>query len=162
VKKKTVQLKIKKLDPKAVIPVRAKPGDAGMDITVISGPTFVSDNEEGYHYVEYGTGLAMEIPEGYGIFGFPRSSASKTALSQANAVAVIDSGYRGEVKLRFKIDALMMMAIERGDAKKLAQYKPGDKACQIVVLELPKVEVLEVEELSSTERGEGGFGSTGK
>jgi len=138
-------IKIKKLDPKAIIPSYAKSGDAGMDLTALS---LVAD-PNGF-YTEYGTGLAIEIPDGYAGFIFPRSSASKTSQIQANCVGVIDSGYRGEIKVRLK---------ELGNPKKL--YEIGDRIAQIIIMPVPNVKFEEVDELNSTERGEGGFGSTG-
>ena len=97
-----MKVKIKKLHPDAVIPSYAKPGDAGMDLTAISKRVETGSDENG-EYIEYGTGLAIEIPEGHVGLVFPRSSVSKKDLFLANAVGVIDSGYRGEVKLRFKL-----------------------------------------------------------
>lgn len=138
-------IKIKKLDPNAIIPSYAKSGDAGMDLTALS---LVTD-PNGF-YTEYGTGLAIEIPDGYAGFIFPRSSASKTSQIQANCVGVIDSGYRGEIKVRLK---------ELGNPKKL--YQVGDRIAQIIIMPVPNVIFEEVDELNSTERGEGGFGSTG-
>lgn len=138
-------IKIKKLDPNAIIPSYAKAGDAGMDLTALS----LSIDPNGF-YTEYGTGLAIEIPDGYAGFIFPRSSASKTSQIQANCVGVIDSGYRGEIKVRLK---------ELGNPKKL--YEIGDRIAQIIIMPVPNVIFVEVDELNSTERGEGGFGSTG-
>ena len=84
-----MEVKIKKLCETAVIPSYAKPGDAGMDLVATSR---IFDK---YGNVEYGTGLAMEIPEGYVVLIFSRSSIFKQELSLANTVGVIDSGYRG-------------------------------------------------------------------
>lgn len=137
-----MKIKIKKLSENAVIPTYAKNGDAGMDITATSV-------EEAELYISYGTGLAFEIPEGYVGLLFQRSSVSKTALSLANAVGVLDSGYRGEVSYRFK-------KVLNGPV-----YKVGDKIGQIMILPYPKIELEEVTELSSSERGSGGYGSTG-
>ncbi len=136
-------LKVKKLDSKSVLPDYAKKGDAGMDLTCIS---LVKSPK----YYEYGTGLAMEIPEGHVGLVFPRSSISKTDHFLRNSVGVIDSGYRGEIKLRMSIPAL-------GET----EYKVGDKIGQLVIIELPWVEIKEVEQLNETDRGNGGFGSTG-
>ena len=80
-------VKIKKLSPVAVVPSYAQMGDAGLDLTAVT----VSDNA---NYIEYGTGLAVQIPEGYVGLVFARSSISKTSLILANGVGVIDSGYR--------------------------------------------------------------------
>ena len=91
----------------------------------------------------------MEIPAHCVGLIFPRSSVSKTSLSLRNCVGVIDSNFRGEIKLRFSID---------NGANK--EYHIQDKIGQLIVFELPIMEVLEVGELSNTDRGSGGFGST--
>lgn len=139
-------VKFKKLDPKAVTPAYSKAGDAAMDLTAISLSKVDKDE---YGYLEYGTGLAFEIPEGYVGLLFPRSSISNSGLILSNSVGVLDSGFRGEVKFRFK------------HIPDTAFYKPGDRVGQIIIMPYPQIEFEEVDELSSTERGEGGFGSTG-
>jgi len=138
-----MKLKIKKLKEEASIPFYAKEGDAGMDLTALT----VTRNSK---YFEYGTGLAFEIPKGYVGLVFPRSSISNTDHFLRNSVGVIDSGYRGEVKIRMSIPAL--------GAK---EYLLGDKVAQLVILKLPWVEIEECQELSDSERSDGGFGSTG-
>ena len=90
-----MEVKIKKLVPEAIIPTYAKEGDAAMDVTAIN----IEVTED---YVEYDTGLAFEVPEDYVMLIFPRSSNSKKDLLLANSVGVLDSGYRGPLKLRFK------------------------------------------------------------
>jgi len=140
-----IKLKIKKLHPDAVIPCYAKAGDAGMDLVAIS-----EEWNKDSTMVTYDTGLSLEIPEGYVGLLFPRSSVSKTTLNLANSVGVIDSGYRGSLMLKFRY-------LEEGDV-----YDIGDRVAQLVIMKLPFVEIIEVAELSSSERGEGGFGSTGK
>jgi dUTP pyrophosphatase len=140
-----MQIKIKKLHNNAVIPQYAKAGDAGMDLVA----TEVID---GYGFsVTYGTGLAMEIPEGYVGLVFPRSSIRKYDLSLTNCVGVIDSGYRGEIQATFRKEA--------GIPSK--RYEVGDKIAQMIILPYPSIQFIETDELSDTERGEGGFGSTG-
>jgi dUTP pyrophosphatase len=172
-----MKVKIKKLHPDAVIPSYAKPGDAGMDLTAISKRVETGSDENG-EYIEYGTGLAIEIPEGHVGLVFPRSSVSKKDLFLANAVGVIDSGYRGEVKLRYKVeqeyDVLVdwehptrMMSdtinYQVGDRTFYANiYAVGDKVGQLIILPYPTVEMVEVDHLGNSDRGEGGFGSTGK
>lgn len=136
-------LKIKKLNENSVLPSYAKKGDAGMDLTCVS---LIKTSK----YYEYGTGLAMEIPEGHVGLVFPRSSISKTDHFLRNSVGVIDSGYRGEIKLRMSIPAL-------GEK----EYNIGDKIGQLLIIELPWVNIEQVEELNETDRGEDGFGSTG-
>lgn len=157
-------VKFKKLDENAIIPSYAKQGDAGMDLTAIS--INVTDD-----YIEYGTGLAFEIPENHVGLLFPRSSISKKDLCLANAVGVIDSGYRGEVKLRFKIlhdfEEITEVVEEKlyfviNEEKLYVDiYKIGDRIGQLIILPYPNIE-LEEGELSNSDRGEGSFGHTNK
>ena len=141
-----MQVKIKKLHPKAVIPSYSKPGDAGMDLTITS---IISENSLD---ISYGFGIAVEIPEGFVGLVFPRSSIRNTELMLSNSVGVIDSGYRGELQATFnKLNGLDSIA-----------YNVGDRVCQIVIVPTPVVQVKIVDELSDSERGEGGFGSSGK
>ena len=141
-----LKVNIKKLNENAVIPKYAKEGDAGLDLiatSIVSEETF---------QITYGLGVALEIPKDYVGLVFPRSSIRKYDLSLTNSVGVIDSGYRGELQATFKKN--------RGVASKV--YEVGDKVCQIMIIPYPSVEFIEVNELTTTERGEGGFGSTGK
>lgn len=138
-----IKLKFKKLSDRAEIPFYAKKGDAGMDLVAT---TMFSNG----YFIEYGTDLAMEIPEGYVGYIFPRSSISNTDHYLRNSVGVIDSGYRGEIRIRMSIPQLGS-----------TQYKNGDKIAQLIIMKLPWVDIEEVDELSETDRGEGGFGSTG-
>ena len=144
-----MKVKIKKIHPDAVIPSYAKNGDAGMDLvaTSIIGETLGS--------ITYGLGIALEIPEGFVGLVFPRSSIRKTNLQLSNSVGVIDSGYRGELQATFN-------KIQGIDNVERESYKVGDRVCQIMIIPHPTIEFNEVNELSNTERGEGGFGSTGK
>lgn len=144
-----MKVKIKKLSPNAVIPTYAKSGDAGMDMVATK---IISDTLDS---ITYGTDIAVEIPDGFVGLVFPRSSIRKTNLQLSNSVGVIDSGYRGEIQATFK-------KIQGVSNEVLENYKVGDRICQIMIIPHPLVEFEEVEELSNTERGEGGFGSTGK
>ena len=144
---KKMKVKIKKLDSKAVIPTYAKPGDAGMDIYATS-MKFTED------YIEYGTGLSFEVPEGYVMLIFPRSSVSNKDLILTNSVGVLDSGYRGELKFRYRV-------VKPVGKLKMDLYNPGDRIGQIMIIPYPTIEFEEVDSLSSSERGEGGFGSSG-
>jgi len=135
-------LKFKKLHEDAIIPSYAKPGDAGLDLTAVT-------ESWNLDIVTYGTGLAVEIPEGFVGLLTPRSSVYKTGLFLANSVGVIDSGYRGEIMFKFK-------CFEFG-----VEYNIGDRIGQLLLVPIPFIKTLEVNELSSTDRGEGGFGSTG-
>ena len=138
-----MKVRIKKLNENAVIPSYAKDGDAGMDMvaTKIINETLDS--------ITYGTDIALEIPEGFVGLVFPRSSIRKTDLILSNSVGVIDSGYRGEIQATFKRSGVYAYAV-------------GDRIAQIMIIPHPDVEFNEVDELSDSERGEGGFGSTGK
>jgi len=145
-----MEVKIKKLSPNAVIPKYAKDGDAGMDLVA----TKIIENTS--FDVTYGTGIAMEIPKGYVGLVFPRSSIRKTDLSLTNSVGVIDSGYRGEIQATFKkVFGPNDIRIDQTD------YKVGDRIAQIIIVPYPSIKFVEVDDLTSTERGEGGFGSTG-
>lgn len=137
-------VRFKKLSERAVTPQYAKPGDAGMDMVATS----LVKNEVFY---EYGTDIAVEIPEGYVGLVFPRSSISKTKQILANHVGVVDSGYRGEIKFRFK-----KLDWDSGEV-----YNVGDKIGQLIIIPYPTIELEEVSELSETNRGSNGFGSTG-
>ena len=151
-----MQVLIKKLHPDAVIPSYAKAGDAGMDMVAIDSTI----SEDGL-YVEYGTGIAVEVPEGYVGLIFPRSSVSKTTMILSNHVGVIDSGYRGEIKFRFK-DLNMQQDFDGSWYCDETVYEVGNKIGQLVILPYPQIELVEATELSDTDRGEGGFGSSGK
>lgn len=140
-----MKVKIKKLVQNAVIPKYAKPGDAGMDL-VCTEVEFTKD------YIAYKTGLAFEIPEGYFGMLVPRSSNSKKDLLLTNSCGILDSGYRGEVEFRYKCT---------GNLLDNNIYYSGDRIGQIIILPYPQIEFEEVDELSTTDRGTGGFGHTG-
>ena len=137
-----MKVKIKKLHQDAVIPSYAKDGDAGMDLTAV-------DVSASSGHITYHTGLAIEIPRWHVGLLFPRSSVYKTGQSLSNCVGVIDSGYRGEIMMKYTLSPTGQ------------DYKIGDRIGQIVILPYPKVEFEEVEELTSSQRGVGGFGSSG-
>jgi dUTP pyrophosphatase len=141
-------VKVKKLHENAVIPSYSKPGDAGMDLTITS---IISETTTD---VTYGFGIALEIPKNYVGLVFPRSSVRKYDLSLTNCVGVIDSGYRGEIQATFKKTNWL-----KGDSSD--KYVVGDRGAQIIILPYPQVFMVESDELSDTERGTGGFGSTG-
>ncbi len=143
-----MQVKIKKLDPKAIIPKYAKDGDAGLDLTAISR-TFDDKNN-----VVYKTGLAIEIPKGYVGLIFPRSSIANKNQLLTNSVGVIDSGYRGEITFKFK-------AIQYATPF-CKPYEVGERVGQLIILPYPQIELIESDELSESERGTGAYGSTGK
>ena len=141
-----MQVKIKLLTENSVKPKYAKASDAGLDLvatSIISNTTF---------QVTYGLGIALEIPDGFVGLVFPRSSIRNTELTLSNSVGVIDSGYRGELQATFnKLNGLDSIA-----------YNVGDRVVQLVIIPHPVVQLKVVDELSNSERGEGGFGSSGK
>lgn len=144
-----LKLKVKKLNSKAQIPQFQTDGAAGFDVKVID----VDDStvSPGQSKV-FGTGLAFEVPEGYVMLVFSRSGMGfKHDLRLSNCVGVIDSDYRGELKVKLAYDGMESYTVAE-----------GERVVQCVILETPKVEILEVEELSDTDRGSLGFGSTGK
>jgi dUTP pyrophosphatase len=159
-----LSVRFKKLHPKAVTPTYAKDGDAGLDLTATR--MFMGTN-----YIQYDTGIAVEIPDGYVGLVFPRSSITKMAagVSLKNSVGVIDSGYRGEIILRFdvpsesfRIDAETFRYVTKdGFQEELAIPQIGERIGQLMIIPYPTIYLEEVDELSSTDRGEGGFGSTG-
>ena len=152
-----MEVKIKKLHSDAVVPKYAKDGDAGLDLVAVSKHF----DENGC--VVYGTGLAFEIPKGHVGLIFPRSSVSKCAISMANCVGVVDSGFRGEVTAKFR----PMDSFEYGLTKESRKnfnfwYEVGERVAQLIIIPYPHIDFVEVEELSKTERGTGGYGSSGK
>lgn len=169
-----MEVKIKLVEG-AILPTYAKPGDAGMDLTALS-VRYNEDND----YIEYDSGISVEIPEGYVGLVFPRSSISNYDLMLTNAVGVIDSGFRSTIKARFKIattyeqEFVDQATLEQGQFKMAVFpidvvqetlviapiYKIGDRFAQLIIIPYPKVEFKVVDELSASERGEGGYGST--
>ena len=138
-------INIKKTNDFAIIPKYAHSTDAGMDLVAIS----MNETDK---YIEYDTGIAIEIPKGYVGLVFPRSSVSKLDLVQANSVGVIDSSYRNSIKVRFK----------KLKDDGVCVYVPGERIAQLIILPYPMIGFNEVEKLSDSDRGLGGFGSTGK
>lgn len=138
-------LKIKKLHEKAVIPTYAKLGDAGLDLTAVRIQT--QDDS----HITYGIGLAFEIPENHVGLIYPRSSIRNYDLQLSNSVGVIDSGYRGEIMFTFKK--------LKGSGSRI--YAVGDRIGQLIVMPIQQAQIRIVHELSDSDRGLGGFGSTG-
>ena len=136
-------VKIKRLHEDAVIPSYAKDGDAGMDLTAVE----VSGKDG---FITYHTGLAMEIPRWHVGLLFPRSSVYKTGQSLTNCVGVIDSGYRGEIMMKYTLSSLCK------------EYEIGDRVGQLIIMPYPRIDFEVVDELTKTDRGSGGYGSTGQ
>lgn len=137
-----LNIKIKKVTSTAQLPTKAHATDAGYDLYASS-----CNYEDGM--LHYGTGVAVEIPAGYVGLVFPRSSIANTHLTLSNSVGVIDSGYRGEIKAKFR----------KGGSK---GYKVGERIAQLIIMPYPEVTFEEVDELSESDRGTGGYGSSGK
>ena len=140
-----IKVKIKRLSENAKLPTKAHTTDAGYDLYAAS--TSVDKN----YNIVYGTGIAVEIPDGYVGLVFPRSSIANKAIMLTNSVGVIDSGYRGEVMAKFK------RVTDEFDS-----YQVGDRIAQLIIMPYPHVEFEEVRELSNSDRGEGGYGSSGR
>ena len=159
-----MEVKVRKIKENAKLPSKAHVTDAGFDLVATSKEYDQDGN------IVYGTGLAFEIPEGYVGLLFPRSSNAKKDLLLSNSVGVIDSGYRGEVSFKFKKN--LKLHIEYGTMgfdneielvkHGYEEYDTGDRIGQIIIIPYPEVEFVESETLSNSDRGEGGYGSTGK
>lgn len=169
-----MKVKIKRSSDKAVIPRYAKEGDAGLDLVATSKEYDKDGN------VVYGTSLAFEIPRGFVGLLFPRSSNAKMDLLLSNSVGVIDSGYRGEVMMKYKsvydknknhkvlckiLEQHCDVELQGGEIKMNDllpnEYSIGDRIGQLIIIPYPTIEFEEVEELSESKRGSGGYGSTG-
>ena len=160
-----MKVRFKKLSDNAVMPKKAHPTDAGFDLVATSREI------DEYGNIVYGTGLAVEIPDGYVGLAFPRSSVSKYDLVMANCTGVIDAPFRGEMMFKFKMAIEAGMLVTEGAGEhfyaqttypKNRVYNVGDRIAQLIILPIPAIEFEEAEELSSSDRGEGGYGSTGR
>lgn len=137
-----MKVKINRIVDEAVLPEYAHYTDAGMDLVA----TRVRETNE---YIEYSTGISIELPEGYAGFVFPRSSVSNYGLMLSNAVGIVDHGYSGEIMCRFRVT----------DWENV--YNVGDRIAQLIIMPFPHIEWEEVEELNKSDRGNKGHGSTG-
>jgi dUTP pyrophosphatase len=152
-----MKIRFKKLVPEAKTPYKAIDIDAGFDL-------YCTSIDETPDFIQYNTGIAVEIPEGYVGLIFPRSSITKYDLMLKNSIGVIDASYRGEIMCRFQPiinNNIKNIVFEVNDIEFNKRYDIGDRVAQIVFMELPKITLVEAQELSETQRGEGGFGSTG-
>lgn len=142
------EILIRRLDPGVPLPERAHPGDAGIDLRSAADHTLGPGER-----ATVPTGIAVAIPPGYAGFVQPRSGmASRRGLGVVNSPGLIDSGYRGEVRV----------ILVNLDPREPIEIHRGDKIAQLVVLEIPDLKVLEVDELPPSERGDRGFGSSGR
>ncbi|HVL89517.1 MAG TPA: dUTP diphosphatase [Actinomycetota bacterium] len=143
-----MKLSIKRLDPGIDLPVQANRGDAGLDLRSTLDLTI----KPGERAV-VPAGIAVAIPEGYAGFVQPRSGlAARHGLGIVNSPGLIDAGYRGEIKV-------VLVNLDPSEAVEISR---GDRIAQLVVLPVPQVQVIEVDELPGSERGESGFGSSGR
>ncbi|MGZ4186519.1 MAG: dUTP diphosphatase [Solirubrobacteraceae bacterium] len=142
-----MSVRVRRLDPRAVLPTRAYVGDAGLDLYALDDGVLGPGERASVR-----TGIAIEIPEGQAGLVLPRSGlARRHGISVVNAPGLIDAGYRGEIEvLLLNTDRLSSFSIEA-----------GDRIAQLVIVSVQTPQVLEVDELALSERGSGGFGSTG-
>ena len=146
-----MKVRIKRLRRDAVIPRKAHTTDAAFDLVATDISVDWAKQE-----ITCRTGLAFEIPQGYAGFIYPRSSVANKPLILHNCTGIIDADYRGEVTVKFLITDLR--AYLQGDGG----YHAGDRVAQMMIMPFPQVKFEEAESLSETERGEGGYGSTGR
>ncbi len=158
-----MKVKVKRLNEKAVLPTKAHASDAGFDLVATSREI------DEYGNVVYGTGLAFEIPEGYVGKLYPRSSICKYDMVLSNSTGIIDAGFRGEVKAKFRpvqmFDEFCDKLKDHGvtySAKNCEIYAVGDRIGQLIIEKLEPIQLEEADTLSETDRGAGGYGSTGK
>lgn len=143
-----MQLSIAKLKDEAVLPTRAHPGDAGLDLYACES-AHIGPGERW----SVGTGVAVEIPEGHAGLVLPRSGLARDhGIGLANAPGLIDAGYRGEVRV----------LLLNNDPAELFRVEPGDRIAQLVVIPVALADPVEVEALTDSARGDGGFGSSGR
>jgi dUTP pyrophosphatase len=141
-------LRVQRLDAAATLPTRAHEGDAGYDLYAIE-PANLAPGER----ASVGTGIALEIPEGHAGLVVPRSgTAARHGISVVNAPGLIDSGYRGEVRV-------LLLNTDRSEPFSI---EPGDRIAQLVLVRVETPEIEEVGALATSQRGEGGFGSSGR
>ena len=142
-----MSLRVRRLERHARVPTRAYPGDAGLDLYALEPATIAPGERAAIR-----TGIAVEIPEGQAGLVLPRSGlARRHGISVVNAPGLIDAGYRGEVQV-------LLLNTDRSEPFALAA---GDRIAQLVLVSVHMPEVVEVDELALTERGAGGFGSSG-
>jgi dUTP pyrophosphatase len=143
-----VELRVTRLSDEARLPQRAHDGDAGLDLNAAEAARL-----EPGERASVGTGIAIEIPDGHAGLVLPRSGlAMRHGIALVNAPGLIDSGYRGEVRV-------LLLNTDRGDA---FEIEPGDRIAQLVVTRVADAEPVEVAELAASMRGEDGFGSSGR
>jgi dUTP diphosphatase len=142
-----MELRIVRLDPRAQVPTRAHPGDAGLDLHSVEDATLAPGER-----VSVGTGMAVEIPTGYAGLVLPRSGlAARHGISVVNAPGLIDAGYRGEIRV----------LLLNTDPREPFEVRAGARIAQLVIAQVALADAIEVESLEGSQRGAGGFGSSG-
>jgi dUTP pyrophosphatase len=143
-----LSLRVKRLEPRAVLPSRAHPGDAGLDLHALEAVELAPGER-----AQVRTGIAIALPPGTAGLVLPRSGlAARHGISVVNAPGLIDSGYRGELRV-------LLLNTDRAEP---FSVEPGDRIAQLVLVDVETPELEEVAELEETARGAGGFGSTGR
>lgn len=143
-----MEILVQRLDPGVPVPSRAHPGDAGLDLHAAEDVTLKPGER-----ASIPTGVAVAIPEGYAGFVVPRSGlAAKHGIGVVNAPGLIDSGYRGEIRV-------LLVNLDQYEAVELRR---GERIAQLVIQRVEEATLREVAELPPSARGEGGFGSTGR
>ncbi len=142
-----MSLRVRRLHERALLPSRAYPGDAGLDLHAVDGAVLAPGER-----VSVGTGLALEIPEGQAGLVLPRSGlAARHGITLVNAPGLIDAGYRGEIRI----------LLLNTDPRETFEVSAGDRIAQLVLVRVEAPLIAELEELAVSERGAGGFGSSG-
>ncbi len=142
-----MELRLARLDPRAQVPTRAHPGDAGLDLHAAQDAVLPPGER-----ASIGTGIAVEIPSGYAGLVIPRSGlAARHGISVVNAPGLIDAGYRGEIRV----------LLLNTDPREPFEVRAGARIAQLVIIPVALAEPVEVDSLETSQRGTGGFGSTG-
>lgn len=143
----TVDVLIRRLQPDVPLPAYAHPGDAGADLTTNEDVTLAPGER-----ATVGTGIALALPDGYAAFVHPRSGlAARLGITLVNAPGTVDAGYRGEIRV----------TLINTDGRETARFRRGDRIAQLVVQQVERIRLHEVESLPGSDRGDGGHGSTG-
>ncbi len=155
-----MQVKVKRIHPEARIPTYTRQGDACFDLRAA---TIGTGDDAGMVWpdrpLDIGTGLAFEVPDGHVMLVFSRSGHGfNSGVTLANCVGVVDSNYRGEVRVKLTGRAVVN---EAGDVGPNLFVQVGDRVAQAMILPVPLVDLVEAEQLGETERGQKGFGSSG-
>jgi dUTP pyrophosphatase len=142
-----MSLRVRRLHEHALLPSRAYPGDAGFDLHAVDSAVLAPGER-----VSVGTGLALEIPDGHAGLVLPRSGlAARHGITVVNAPGLIDAGYRGEIRV----------LLLNTDSRETFEVSAGDRIAQLVLVRVEAPPIEELEELAMSERGTGGFGSSG-